>query len=128
MRVKDIFSVFPRKLNLGKVVFYYQCYDDNGNRSSGLSTGQVTKTAARAYCMKLYRDGNFQKGRKDITKAYADNCRKMTKNQILPYFGKTRLDKITSEDINQWLLSFKERTVVNAEGKEVVKHSGMITV
>jgi hypothetical protein len=25
MRVKDVFSVFPRKLRSGKVVFYYQC-------------------------------------------------------------------------------------------------------
>jgi hypothetical protein len=37
MRVKDVFSVFPRKLRSGKVVFYYQCYDESGNRSSGLS-------------------------------------------------------------------------------------------
>jgi integrase len=150
MRVKDVFSVFPRKLKSGKVVFYYQCYDENSNRSSGLSTGQVTKTAARAYCMRLYRDGNLfpkkqyistfeeyaapwwdwdiceylknQKGRKDITQAYADNCRKMGKNQIIPWFGKTRLDKITSEDINNWLLGFKERKAVNAEGKEEVKN------
>jgi integrase len=149
MRIMDVFSVFPRKLASGKVVFYYQCYDDNGNRSSGLSTGQVTKTAARAYCMRLYREGNLfphkqyiptfeeyaqnwwvwdtceylknQMGRKDITRAYADNCRKMVRNQINPYFGKTRLDRITSEDINQWLLGFKERTVINAEGKEEVK-------
>jgi hypothetical protein len=59
MREKDVFSVFPRKLRSGKVVFYYQCYDENGNRSSGLSTGQVTKTAARVYCMRLYREGNL---------------------------------------------------------------------
>jgi hypothetical protein len=141
--------VFPRKLVSGKVVFYYQCYDENGNRSSGLSTRQVTKTAARAYCMRLYREGNLfsnkqhiptfeeyvrnwwnwetceylknQKSRKDITQAYADNCWKMVKNQILPYFGKARLDKITSEDINNWLLGFKERKVINTDGKETVK-------
>jgi hypothetical protein len=28
MMVKDVFSVFPRKLRSGKVVFYYQYYDD----------------------------------------------------------------------------------------------------
>jgi hypothetical protein len=149
MRVKDVFSVFLRKLNSGKVVFYYQCYDEKGNRSSGLSTGQVTKTAARTYCMRLYREGNLlpnkqhiptfeeyavpwwdwdtceylknQKGRKDITQAYADNCRKMVKNQILPWFGKTRLDKITSEDINNWLLGFRERKAINADGKEEIR-------
>jgi hypothetical protein len=74
MRVKDVFSVFPRKLRSGKVVYYYQCYDDND----------------------------------------ADNCRKMVRNQILPYFGKTRLDKIASENINNWLLGFKERKVSRA--------------
>jgi len=150
MRVKEAFSVFPRKLRSGKIVFYYQCYDDNGKRSSGLSTGQITKTAARAYCMRLYREGILfpstklhvptfeeyarnwwdwdtseylknQKGRKDITKSYADNCMKMVKNQILPYFGKTPLDKITSGDINKWLLGFKDRTVVNSEGKKEIK-------
>jgi hypothetical protein len=45
----------------------------------------------------------------------------MVRNQIIPFFGKTRLDKISSEDINQWLLGFKERTVVNADGKEETK-------
>jgi hypothetical protein len=147
MRVKEAFSVFPRKLRSGKTVFYYQCYDENGSRSSGLSAGQVTKTAARAYCMRLYREESLfssaklhvptfgeyaqgwwdwdtceylknQKGRKDITKAYADNCKKMVKNQILPFFGKTPLDKISPTDINQWLLGFKERTVISDGGKE----------
>jgi hypothetical protein len=150
MRVKEAFSVFPRKLKSGKVVFYYQCYDENGNRSSGLSTGQTTKTTARAYCMRLYREGTLfpsakqhiptfeeyakswwdwdtceylknQKGRKDITKAYADNCKKMVKNQILPFFGKTPLDKITSDDINKWLLGFKERKAISDDGKEIKK-------
>jgi hypothetical protein len=32
MRVKDVFSVFPRKLASGKVVSYYRCYDNNDNR------------------------------------------------------------------------------------------------
>jgi len=149
MRVKEAFSLFPRKLKSGKVVFYYQCYDESGNRSSGLSTGQTTKTAARAYCMRLYREGNLfpvkqyiptfeeyahnwwdwdaceylknQKGRKDITKAYADNCKAMVRNQILPFFGKTALDKISSEDINKWLLGFKDRTFADDNGKEIKK-------
>jgi hypothetical protein len=68
----------------------------------------MTKTAARAYRMGIYREGNLfphkqhiptfeeyaddwwdwdtceylksQKVRKDITRSYADNCRKMMKN------------------------------------------------
>jgi integrase len=57
-----------------------------------------------------------------FTQAYADNCRKTVKNQILPYFGKTRLDRITSEDINNWLLGFKERKVINTDGKEEIRN------
>ena len=149
MRVKEAFSLFPRKLRSGRVVFYYQCYDEMGNRSSGLSTGQTTKTTARAYCMRLYREGSLfpvkkriptfeefamgwwdwetceylknQKGRKDITKSYADSCKAMVRNQILPFFGETPLDRISSEDINQWLLGFKERIFINEEGKEIIK-------
>jgi integrase len=45
----------------------------------------------------------------------------MVKNQILPCFGKTRLDKITSKDINNWLLGFKERKIINDKGKEEIK-------
>jgi integrase len=45
----------------------------------------------------------------------------MVKNQIIPYFGKKRLDKIASEDINNWLLGFKEWKVINTDGNEEVK-------
>jgi integrase len=45
----------------------------------------------------------------------------MVKNQILPCFGKTPLDKITTEAINEWLLGFKERKVINTDGTEEVK-------
>jgi hypothetical protein len=62
-----------------------------------------------------------QKGRKDITQAYADNCKAMVRNQILPFFGKKPLDKISSEDINKWLFGFKDRSFLSGEGKQVRK-------
>jgi hypothetical protein len=62
-----------------------------------------------------------QQGRKDITEAYANNCKAMVKNQILPFFGKTPLNKITTEAVNEWLLGFKEWKAINADGKEEVK-------
>jgi hypothetical protein len=43
--------LFQRKLPSGNKVYYYQAYDDNGNRTSLLSTGQRLKTAALAVCM-----------------------------------------------------------------------------
>jgi integrase len=60
-----------------------------------------------------------QNSRKDITQSYVDNCKAMTENQILPFFGDMRLDQITGEDINNWLLGFKDRTFTDKNGKEV---------
>jgi hypothetical protein len=40
---------------------------------------------------------------------------------MLPFFGKMPLDKIATEDINNWLLGFRERKMINADGKEEVK-------
>jgi hypothetical protein len=57
MRAKAIFSVFRRKLVLGKTVFYYQCYDVKGKRLWARSTGTSKKTEAMAYCIKLFKDG-----------------------------------------------------------------------
>ncbi|MCL1929323.1 MAG: integrase, partial [Treponema sp.] len=57
MRAKAIFTVFGRKLPSGKQVYYYQCYDEKGNRQWAKSTGITKKTEAVAYCMKLFRDG-----------------------------------------------------------------------
>jgi hypothetical protein len=133
----------------GIAVFSDQCYDADGKRLCGHSTGKTTKTEAWKECVRLlqlgllvpekqkmptfaeYAEGWWdfetcdhlknQQGRKDITEAYANNCKAMVKNQILPYFGKTPLDKITIEAINEWLLGFKERKVVNADDTEKVK-------
>jgi integrase len=149
MRVKDDFSLYRRKMASGIVVFYYQCYDADGKRLCGHSTGKTTKTEARKECIRLlqlgllipakqkmptfaeYAEGWWdfetcgylknQQGRKDITEAYANNCKAMVKNQILPCFGKLPLDKITTEAVNNWLLGFKERKVINADGKEETK-------
>jgi integrase len=43
----------------------------------------------------------------------------MVKNQILPYFGKIPLDKITTEAVNNWLLGFKDREYKNTYANTV---------
>jgi hypothetical protein len=67
MRSKAVFTVFARKLDSGKKVFYYQCYDDMGKRLWARSTGLHKKTEAAAYCMKLYRDGLLIPRKKTMT-------------------------------------------------------------
>jgi len=135
MRAKAIFSVFARKLPSGKRVFYYQCYDDSGKRQWAKSTGKTKKTEATAYCMKLFRDGllipeqkvptfaEFSEGWWDI-----ETCRylkwrqlhdPLTKGSIYihksnfthhikDYFAKYRLDDITPNAVEGWLLSLSE--------------------
>jgi integrase len=148
MRVKDIFTVYPRRMRSGQVVFYYQCYDEQGRRVCAHSTGETTKTAARTYCMKLFREGKLlpreqkkvqpfaeyaqgwwewetcpylkrRMARRPITRRYAEKAKRNMNNHILPYFGKMRLDRITDGDIENWLLSFGEET----GGKRKIKNS-----
>jgi hypothetical protein len=137
MRTRDIFSVFARRMKSGKVVFYYQTYDADGRRVCAHSTGERTKTAARAVCMRLFREGKLlpeaqkkvvtfgeyargwwewgscpylkrRMARRPITRRYADTAKKNLARHILPYFGKMRLDRITDHDIEKWLLAFGE--------------------
>jgi site-specific recombinase XerD len=56
----------------------------------------------------------------DITPSYIDNCKKMTANQILPFFADKPLEKITYKDVNKWLLGFKNREIT-VDGKTEIK-------
>lgn len=138
MRVRNDFSLYPRKMGSGKVVFYYQCYDETGRRLCGHSTGETTRTAAMKKCIALIRAGKLlpetqmkvptfeefardfwdwdkslylksRRGRRDITRTYAEKNKNFCDNQILPFFGKTLIDRITGHDIDCWLLGFAER-------------------
>jgi len=109
--------VYRRRLPSGKVVYYYQTYDEDGRRTPGRSTGQTTKTAARAYCVGLLKAGKplaekivktptfaeYAKGwwdfdtclylqrrkkRRAITRTYAQGARGRLDHHILPFFGK----------------------------------------
>ena len=117
---------------------YYYAYDANDRRVGPWSTGEKTLTAARVKCEDLYRAnklipsktrpltfGEFaqgfwekgsaylenQEGRKDITPSYIDNCKRMTANQIVPFFADMPIENITYRDINRWVLGFKKREV-----------------
>ena len=59
MRYREEFTVFPRALKSGRVKYYYQTYDQNGNRANARSTGQTSESAARRWCMQRFREGTF---------------------------------------------------------------------
>jgi integrase len=130
MRTKAAFTVFPRTLRTGRVVFYYQCYDKDGRRIGAHSTGQVKKTLAVAYCMELYRAGKlvpvpraptfgeyakdwwtdkclylqWRRLRTEIVEATIKKNRGDLVHYLVPYFGKMPLDRITAADIEGWLV------------------------
>jgi hypothetical protein len=138
MRVKAIFSLFPRTLASGKVVFYYQCYDAKGKRQYAKSTGFTKKTEANTYCIGLFRDGMLIPEQKAPTFAEfsagwwdLETCRYLKWRQlhepitistvnlhkhgfekhIKDYFAKYRLDEITPNVIENWLLSLTEKNL-----------------
>jgi hypothetical protein len=67
MRIKAKFTLFPRKLPSGRVVYYYQCYDQNGKRLYAHSTGFDKKTLAYEFCLELYRTGKLIPEKKAVT-------------------------------------------------------------
>jgi integrase len=131
MRIKASFTVFPRKMPSGRIVFYFQCYDENGVRQNGRSTGCSKKTEATAYCMRLYREGALVPKKK--TMAFAEfaagwwdvkTCKYLalrqlsdpfsdgtiamnkanTENYLKGFFGNIRLGDITRDTMNEWFL------------------------
>ncbi|MBF9018616.1 MULTISPECIES: site-specific integrase [unclassified Oceanispirochaeta] len=133
MRYREPFTVFPRKMRSGRIIWYYQTYDDNGKRTTAFSTGQITKSAARATCRKLLKEDKllpsrggritfgeyskdwwdwdkcqflkYKRTRRSISRSYADIGMIILRNQILPYFATMRLDEITAHDVEKWLQS-----------------------
>jgi integrase len=136
MRTKAVFSVFGRVLPSGRLVYYYQCYDERGNRQWAKSTGLTKKTEAVAYCMKLFRDGllipeqkspsfmEFSNDWWDIEKSRYLKWRQLHDpimpgtillhksnfdNHIRDYFAKYRLDEITPFCVEEWLFALTEK-------------------
>ena len=124
------FTVFSRVVPSGKKVVYYYAYDGDGKRRGPWTTGHTSKTAARNYCNKLISKGKlipglgyvpvfaeYAKGwwewetceylkdrrkHRNLTMPYAHKAKLSTINHLLPFFGKMKLDAITTEIIMKW--------------------------
>ena len=140
MRYKEPFTVYPRKLKT-VTVFYYQCYDKNGKRICGHSTGQRTKTAAKMYCMELYRNGKLIPEKKPMSFAEfahgwwdLKTCRYLEWRQmqnplapstidhyktnldlhIQPFFGKLKLNAISPDLVQNWIMGLSREGFNNS--------------
>lgn len=130
MRVTEPYTIFPRKLSSGKIVYYYQYRDENGNRSSARSTGCTTLSSAKRICQKLYNSGEFKTSSKINFKKYSENLfstdsryykwkvankekisletllayNKFLRNQLLPYFADFIITDIKRADVKDWVI------------------------
>ncbi len=126
MRVKEYFTVFARSLPSGRKVFYFQVYDEEGHRMPARSTGERTRSAARAHVANLIKTGDlvarpvltfgkYAEGwwlwdrcayiqRKlarghSMSRGYADARRTYLDRHLLPYFEHMKLSAIKVRDI-----------------------------
>ncbi|MBR1537192.1 MAG: tyrosine-type recombinase/integrase family protein [Treponema sp.] len=145
MRVTEPYTIFPRTLQSGKTVYYYQFRDEEGRRSSAKSTGCTTLSAAKRFCNKLYNSGELTKttsytfsiftkdfftknsewykwkiiNNNKITDETILSYNKFLNNQIIPFFGEKKISDITRSDIKNWIIWASEKwsakTINNAQ-------------
>lgn len=145
MRVSEPYTIFPRTMKSGKVVYYYQFRLDNGTRSTPKSTGCTTESSAKRYCNKLYNQGTFKlhsslrfeiftkdffSKDKEFYKWKKINNSKITDStllaydkflrmQLIPYFKDYQLSAITRSEVKNWIIwassNWSPKTVNNAQ-------------
>jgi integrase len=140
MRYKEPFTVYPRRLKT-VTVFYYQCYDNNGKRICGHSTGQRTKTAAKMYCMELFRAGKlipeknpvsfeefaggwwniktckyleWRQTQNPLAPSTIDHYKTNLELHIKPFFGKMKLSAISSDLVQNWIMGLSRKGFNNS--------------
>ena len=141
MKIHSNYTLYLRVVPSGKRVYYYYAWDENNIRRGGWSTGQSSVTAARIYCDKLLRQGKLipdsgfmptfaeyaqgwwewetcaylkkRRKRRNLTMSYADNNKKNVRNHLVPYFGEMPLNRITREEVENWLDDLIERDYQN---------------
>ncbi len=142
MRYREPFTVYPRRLPSGRIVYYYQTYDDQDRRTAPRSTGKTSKGAARRFCYDLMRTDSliplkgqeqffadyakgwwewdtceylaYRRTRRQISRRSAYTARGNLKNHILPFFARKRLKEITRYSIERWIVTLQDKGLKNA--------------
>jgi len=135
LRIYEPFTIFPRTLKSGKIVYYYQFRTESGARKGMRSTGCTNLTAARRYCNQLYNQGLIQQSERVSFENYAkaffsEDSRfykwkianketisketllaydKFLRNQLMPYFADFPISKIKRSDIKDWVIYATEK-------------------
>ncbi len=142
MRYREPFTIFPRKLKSGKVVWYYRTYTLSGERTVARSTGCTNKTQARNYCADLLAKGllctgtgvtfaafaehfydddsewmldkiQISNGKSVVSKNTIKLYRHFNKNVLIPYFGKIKLFDLKASHIRQYRAEMSKKGFSN---------------
>jgi integrase len=135
MRRKEEFTIYPRSSKKFGKLYWWRTYDSEGKRTSGKSTHQTSKTAARTYVINLLKKGplltkgeiNFggfaanwfdwdkcayvkeRRIKGGISRTYVEAQRSYLSNHILPYFKDMNLSSIKRESVKKWYLGLMEK-------------------
>lgn len=125
-RTKEQFTLYSRPNSKGQKIWYYRTYDAFGRRTSGKTTGQTSKAAARNFCMNLFKDSllipdssmklsKYVKEKKffewgecdyckdnDTSQSHANQSHARLRNHILPILGNVSFSNFTTNTVNQW--------------------------
>ena len=139
MRYRLEFSIYPRTMKSGKTIFYYRTYDEDGERTSGKTTGKTSRTAAKQWCQRQLKQGNLR-SEKEIkfsdfstkwwdwdTCQYVKNKRRIgrigrdyvaarssyLRNHVKPYFDEVKLSRISVTTLQNWLSELKNDDTKN---------------
>lgn len=55
MRFREPFSLYKRKTSKGRSVYYYRTYDQEGKRTTAISTGKTSRAKAMEFCIDLIK-------------------------------------------------------------------------
>lgn len=135
MKNKPFGLLKRRTLTKGKYIYYVRFYDENGKRTTAMSTGQTSKSAAETWVVEYLKKGGkpskqstFGKYAEDwwiwdrcsyvrgklargqhLTKSYCDIRRIYLTKHILPTFANISLQKITPRLVEDWLMGLREK-------------------
>jgi len=120
----------------GKYIYYVQFYDDSGKRLNAISTGQTSRAAAEVWAFDhlkkgtipvrnyltfgnyaedwwiwdkcKYIEGKLARGGY-CSRSYANTMRTYLDQHILPYFKNIKLQTLTHDLINNWVLDLRNK-------------------
>lgn len=131
MRVVEPYIIFPRTLQSGRKVYYYQFRYPDGRRSPLFSTGETVLSKAKRVVQALYNAGEFNTYKQSVkfgvyTKDFFSkegqyyeyqsvagkplkdstiaSYEKILNNQLLPFFAEKDICTINKDCIKEWIV------------------------